>query len=48
MSVIERAAFLIGGIMLITTNITVNIVGVALLVAGVFMQKRKIKKVELA
>jgi TRAP transporter 4TM/12TM fusion protein len=48
MSVIERAIFLVGGIMLITTHMTVNIIGVALLIGGFLLQRKKSRKVELA
>ena len=48
MSIIERLIFLVGGIMLITTHMTVNIVGAALLVGGFLLQRKKSRKVKLA
>ena len=43
MSIIERLAFLIGGVLLVTTNLTSNLVGIALLVGVYIIQRSKDK-----
>jgi len=44
MSIIERLIFLIGGILLITTHLTSNLVGIALIVGVYIIQRSKDKK----
>ena len=44
MSIIERLIFLIGGVLLITTHLTSNLVGIALIVGVYIIQRSKDKK----
>ena len=44
MSIVERIIFLIGGVLLITTNLTSNLVGIALLVGVYIIQRSKERK----
>jgi TRAP-type uncharacterized transport system fused permease subunit len=44
MSIIERLAFLIGGILLVTTNLASNLVGIALLAGVYIIQRSKDKR----
>lgn len=41
MNTLERGIFLVGGVMLVTTNITLNIVAIAILGSGYLLQKKR-------
>ena len=47
MNIIERVIFLAGGLMLITTSFTYNLIAIVLLAAGYYLQKRKLTKVNM-
>ncbi|WP_129600674.1 TRAP transporter permease [Anaerophilus nitritogenes] len=44
MSMIERMIFAVGGVLLVTTDIRLNIVGIILLAGGYWMQREKVKQ----
>lgn len=44
MNIVERLLFLVGGLVMITTDYTYNLIALVLLVIGYFMQKRKYTK----
>lgn len=48
MNIFERLTFLAGGLILVTTDVKLNMVGAAILLVGYASQKRKEKKVKLA
>ncbi|WP_053955454.1 TRAP transporter permease [Inediibacterium massiliense] len=48
MSMIERGLFVFGGILLVTTDLKLNIAGAILLAAGYWMQRGKVKKEMIA
>jgi TRAP-type uncharacterized transport system fused permease subunit len=48
MTIIERVLFLIGGLFLVTTNMTFNLVGIVVIAIAIFLQIEKRKKLKLA
>jgi TRAP transporter 4TM/12TM fusion protein len=48
MNLIERATFLVGGLLMITTNGYYNLIAVVLLAVGYILQRRKVSKEKIA